>query len=200
MKLLKLKFKSSGLFLLTIDDNSPIFLDDMSVYRLGLKEGMDISDELFEKICTISGREGAKRAAARILTAGRKSEAELRQKLRLKGFSAEDIDAATEMFVKNGILNDDDYAKSYIKDAINLKKYSVRMIRQKLALKGIDRETVQRLTAELDDFAQLYYLIESELKKCPDKKGIEKLKRRLLSKGFGLWDINKVLGEFEYEA
>ena len=186
--------------MLTIDDNPPIFLDDMSVYRLGLKEGMDISDELFEKICTISGREGAKRAAARILTAGRKSEAELRQKLRLKGFSAEDIDAATEMFVKNGILNDDDYAKSYIKDAVNLKKYSVRMIRQRLALKGIDRETVQRLTAELDDFAQLYLLIESEFKKCPDKKGIEKLKRRLLSKGFGLWDINKVLGEFEYEA
>ena len=200
MKLESLKFKSSGLFSVVIDGGPHIYLDDVSVYRLRLKEGMEISEELFEQIFTLSGQEGAKRAAARLLTAGRKSESELRQKLRLKGFESRHIDAAAEMFKKNGIIDDREYARSYVKDAVTLKKYSVRMIRQKLALKGIDRETVAELTAELDDFPQLYALIESELKKCPDQKGIERLKRRLGTKGFGLWDINKVLGEFEYET
>ena len=200
MKLEKLKFGASGLFSVVIDDNPPIYLDDMSVYKLGLKEGIEVSDALFEEICTLSGREGAKRAAARLLTAGRKTKADLCQKLRLKGFSQEDIDFAVDFYEKNGFLDDRDYAQCYVKDAVNLKKYSVRMIRQKLMLKGIDRELISELTAELDDFSQLYALIESELKKCPDKKGIEKLKRRLCTKGFGLWDINKVLGEFEYET
>lgn len=200
MKLKRLKFKSAGLFMVVIDDNPPLFLDDVSVYRLGLKEGMDVTEELFEKICTLSGQEGAKRAAARLLTAGKKSESELRQKLKMKGFAPEDIDSAVGLFKKSEMLSDRDYAQSYVKDAVNLKKYSVRMIRQKLTLKGIDGEIIRELTAELDDFAQLYALIESELNKCPDKKGIERLKRRLCGKGFSLWDINKVLGEFDYET
>lgn len=200
MKLFALKFKASGLFSVVIDDNPPLLLDDMSVYKLGLKEGMEVSEELFEKICIFSGREGAKRAAARILTAGRKSRADLSQKLRLKGFSRDDIDFAIDLFEKNGFIDDRGYAESFVKDAVNLKKYSVRMIRQKLMQKGIDRETISSITAELDDFGQLYALIETELAKSPDKKGLEKLKRRLCSKGFDLWDINKVLGEFEYET
>lgn len=200
MKLEKLKFKALGLFLVAIDDNPPLYLDDVSVYKLGLKEGMEVSDELFEKICTQSGREGAKRAAARFLTAGRKTKADLKSKLKMKGFAHEDIDFAIDLFEKSGMLDDRDYAECYVKDAVKLKKYSVRMIRQKLALKGIDWELISELTAELDDFSQLYALIESELKRCPDKKGIEKLKRRLCGKGFSLWDINKVLGEFEYET
>ena len=200
MKLESLKFKSAGLFSLKLEGCPPMMLDDVSVYRLGLSEGMEIDGELFEKICTLSGREGAKRAAARLLCAGMKTGTELEQKLRLKGFEKEDIDAALQTFKENGFLDDRQYAESYIKDAVRLKKYSVRMIRQKLMLKGIDRETVAELTSELDDTDQLYALIEAELRKKPDKKGIERLKRRLAGKGFGLWDINKVLGDFEYET
>lgn len=200
MKLERLKFKSSGLFSVSLEDCPPMVLDDVSVYRLGLKEGMEVDGELFEKICTLSGQEGAKRAAARLLTAGRKTELEVRQKLRLKGFGQEDIDCAVAIFLKNGIINDREYAADYIKDAVRLKKYSIRQIGQKLALKGIDRETVAELTKGLTDDNQLYALIESELKRCPDKKGVERLKRRLCSKGFSLWDINRVLGEYDYET
>jgi len=175
-------------------------LEDISVYKLGLKEGMEVGGELFEEICTLSGREGAKYAATRLLTAGRKTRSELKQKLRQKGFSAEDIDAAADTFQNIGIIDDRSYAEMYVKDAVNLKKYSVRQIKQKLAQKGIAREIIAEVTAETDDFTQLYAIIESEINKSPDKKGIEKLKRRLYSKGFNLWDINKVLGEYEYET
>ena len=200
MKLEKLKFKAGSIFSVTLEGCPPMILEDVSVYRLGLTEGMEIGEELFQKICTISGEESAKYAAGRMLAAGRKTELEIRQKLRQKGFEAESIDSAAEMFKKTGILNDEEYAIAYIKDAVNLKKYSVRMIRQKLYHKGIDREIVQELTAELDDFDQLYKLTESEKRKNPDKKGLERFRRRLVGKGFNLWDINKVLGEFEDET
>ena len=200
MKLESLKFKSAGLFSVSLEGCPPVLLDDVSVYKLGLSEGMEIDCELFEKICTLSGQEGAKRAAARLLTAGMKTETELRQKLRQKGFEQDEIDYAVESFKTNGFIDDRQYAESYIKDALRFKKYSVRMIRQKLMLKGIDREIVAELTEGLDDSEQLYAIIESELRKNPDQKGLEKLKRRLYSKGFGLWDINRILGEFEYET
>lgn len=200
MKLEGLKFKAAGLFSVKLEGCPSMMLEDVSVYRMGLSEGMEIDEELFENICTLSGQEGAKRAAARLLTVGRKTETELRHKLKQKGFEQEHIDCAAEMFKKSGIIDDREYAESYIKDAVRLKKYSVRMIRQKLALKGIDREVVAELTSELDDSQQLYAIIESELKKSPDEKGLERLKRRLYSKGFGLWDINRILGEFEYET
>lgn len=200
MKLNRLKLKSGNMFSVTLEGCPPMILEDISVYRLGLKEGMEISEELFEEICTTSGREGAKYAATRLLAAGRKTKSELKQRLRQKGFSSEDIDSATETFVNIGIVDDRSYAEMFVKDAVNLKKYSVRQIKQKLALKGIDREIIGEVMLEIDDFTQLYAIIESELSKSPDNNGLEKLKRRLYSKGFSLWDINKVLGEYEYET
>lgn len=200
MKLECLKFKSAGLFSVKLEGCPSMMLDDVSVYRLGLSQGMEVDEVLFRKICALSGQEGAKRAAARLLTAGRKTESELRQKLRQKGFEQADIDFAAQTFKENGFLDDSEYAESYIKDALRLKKYSVRMIRQKLTLKGIDREVVAELTAHLDDSQQLYAILESELRKSPDEKDIERLKRRLCAKGFGLWDINRILGELEYET
>lgn len=200
MKLEQLKFKSAGLFSVKLEGCPSMMLDDVSVYKLGLSVGMEVDEEIFKEICTLSAQEGAKRAAARLLTAGMKTETELGLKLRQKGFKQEDIDSAVEIFKKSGFVDDRQYAESYIKDALHLKKYSVRMIRQKLALKGIEHETIAELTSDIDDFQQLYAIIESELRKNPDKKDLERLKRRLCGKGFGLWDINRILGEFEYET
>ena len=200
MKIERLKFKSGNLFSVTVTDNPPFVLDDISVYKLGLAEGKEVSDELFEEIVKISGQEGAKYAAARMLTAGRKTELEIIQRLRQKGFTDENIKSATELFKKSGVLNDEQYAAAYIKDAVNLKKYSVRQIRMKLMQKGIDRQVISTLAAKLDDFPQLYKLVETQMSKNPDKKDMEKFKRRLCGKGFSLWDINKVVGEFENEG
>ena len=199
MKLEKLKFRSGNIFSVKLEGCEPMILDDVSVYRLGLSENMEVSEELFEKIRTLSGREGAKLAAGRLLAAGRKTEREIRQKLRQKGFDDESIESATELFKNGGFIDDGDYTEAYIKDAVRLKKYSVRMIKQKLYQKGIDRETVESLTSELDDYSQLYSLTESEMRKNPDENDLLRFKRRLCAKGFNLSDINKVLGEFENE-
>ena len=200
MKVEGLKYKSGNLFWVTVSDHPPFILDDVSVYKLGLAEGKEVSQELFEEISRLAGQEGAKYAAARILSAGRKTEFEIKQRLRQKGFSSEDISSAAEMFKKSGIINDEQYAASYIKDAVNLKKYSIRQIKMKLMQKGIDKEIISMLTADIDDFPQLYKLVENEMAKNPDKKETERFKRRLSSKGFSLWDINKVIGEFENET
>ena len=200
MKLESLKFRSGNLFYITVSGFDGFYLEDISVYRLGLKEGMEISEELFEKMKQISSEEGAKRVAARLLSSSRKTVFELKQKLRQKGFDGTSIDAAAEMFIKNGFLNDREFAASYVNDAVNFKKYSVRQIKQKLMQKGIAGDIINEACADLEDNNQLKRLVEKEMEKCPDKKGIEKLKRRLYSKGFSLGDIIKAVGEFENEA
>ena len=118
----------------------------------------------------------------------------------LLGVEAMEKEILIDAFKKSGVLNDEQYAAAYIKDAVNLKKYSVRQIRMKLMQKGIDRQVISTLTAKLDDFPQLYKLVETQMSKSPDKKYMEKFKRRLCGKGFSLWDINKVVGEFENES
>lgn len=200
MRLEELKFKSGNVFLIKITDMEPIYLEDISVYRLSLKSGMEISDELLEEILYISSREGAKRSAARILSAGGKTESELKSKLNLKGFDEESVEEAVEFMKKNGFLNDLSYAKAYARDGVSLKKYSIRQIKLKLGQKGISSEIISEAVEGLNDEAQLYEILERELEKAPDKKGMEKIKRRLYSKGFSLWDINRVIGELENEA
>ena len=198
MKLESLKFRSGNLFYVTVSDNEGFYLEDISVYKLGLKEGMEISDELLAQMKEISAEEGAKRAAARLLSSGRKTVFELKQKLKQKGFDEESIDSAVDMFIKNGFLDDREYAHAYVKDAESFKKYSVRQIKQKLMQKGIDSAIINEVCADLEDTDQLRKLVEREM--CPDKKGIENLKRRLYSKGFSLGDIVRAIGEFENEA
>ena len=200
MKLETLKFKSGNLFWLTISGFDGFYLEDISVYRLGLKEGMEISEDLFDEMKQISAIEGAKRASARILSSGRKTVFELKQKLKQKGFNQESIDSAIEMFLKNKLLDDREYAVAYVKDAVTFKKYSVHQIKQKLAQKGIAGDIINEVTADMEDSDQLERLVRQEMEKGPDKKGIEKLKRRLYSKGFSLWDINRAVGEFENET
>lgn len=200
MKLSELKFKSGNLFWINAEGEDGFYLEDISVYKLGLKEGMEISDELFAEMKEISMAEGAKRAAARILSSGRKTVFELRQKLKQKGFDGKSINLAVELFLKNGFLNDREYAAAYVKDAETFKKYSVRQIKQKLMQKGIPGEIISEVCADMEDTNSLYELVRREMEKCPDKKAIEKLKRRLYSKGFSPSDIIRAVGEFENET
>ncbi len=200
MKITGLKYRSGGLFAVVIEEKETFFLEDITVHGLGLKKDMELGEELYDEIKDISGKEGAKRSVARILATGQKSSFQIKQKLALKGFSKEHIDEAVAFFEEKGFIDDEKYAESYVKDAVTLKNHGAAQIKHELAKRGISADIISRATQELDDGDQLKNLIEKEMKKNPDKKGIEKLKRRLFSKGFGLWDINRALGEYENET
>ncbi len=71
-----------------------------------------------------------------------RTEKELRDKFKGKGYEENDIEDEIEFLKNYGYINDTRYAKHYTHDAINIKKWGKMRIRTELMRKGIDRETI----------------------------------------------------------
>jgi regulatory protein len=65
---------------------------------------------------------------------------ELTDKLKDKEYEAEEIDDAVSKLLHYGYLDDERYARAYIKD--NLKRKGINLIKRELFAKGVDRDAV----------------------------------------------------------
>ena len=84
-----------------------------------------------------------------------RTEKELREKLKEKGFGENLIDDELEFLKSYGFINDARYAERFTADAINLKKWGKSRIKSELIRKGVDRElidnTIEDAFLEIDD-------------------------------------------------
>lgn len=71
-----------------------------------------------------------------------RTEKELRDKFKEKGYDENDTEDEIEFLKNYGYINDKRYAEHFTHDAINIKKWGKVRIRTELLRKGVDRETV----------------------------------------------------------
>ncbi|MBF0503737.1 MAG: regulatory protein RecX [Candidatus Omnitrophica bacterium] len=91
-----------------------------------------------------------KSAALRFLKIRPQSIAELREKLKLKGFSMTDIETAVLELTASGLLDDRAFTKSWINYRL-ARPFGFRRIIQELKSKGIDPLTIEQAVAEIKD-------------------------------------------------
>ena len=199
MIITELKFNKKGTFDVWIDDQYICDIDDETVYKMSIRKGNEISDEFLAEIKHLSQLQGAKRAGARLLTASMKSRYDFEMKLVQKGFEKKVVKQAADFFEEKGFLNDAAYAAAYVKDALSLKKQGAAKIRMTLKSKGISGDIIDALLADTDESEEenLKAIVEKEFLKMParDKKHIDKLKRKLYSKGYGIGDIISAIND-----
>ncbi len=199
MIITNLKFNKKGTFDVWIDDQYICDIDDETVYKMSIKKGDEVSDEFLSEIKHLSQVQGAKRAGARLLTASMKSRYDFEMKLVQKGFDRDAVRQAADFFEEKGFLNDAAYAKAYVSDALSLKKQGTAKIRTTLKSKGISADIIDALLEESGESEEenLKALVEKEFAKMPvrDKKHVDKLKRKLYSKGYKIGDIISAVNE-----
>ena len=199
MIITELKFNKKGTFDIFVDDQYICDIDDETVYIMSIKKGDEVSEEFLSEIKHLSQVQGAKRAGARLLTASMKSRYDFEMKLVQKGYSRDAVRQAADFFEEKGFLNDAAYAKAYVADARSLKKQGVAKIRMSLKSKGISGDIIDELLADTDESEEenLKALVEKEFAKMPvrDKKHVDKLKRKLYSKGYKIGDIINAVNE-----
>jgi len=83
----------------------------------------------------------------RILKYRFNSAADLRRKLRAKGFDRETIDATLTRLTREKWLDDDRYAAAYVRSRVLKSKGRLR-IRRELMVAGVDDETIARAVGE----------------------------------------------------
>ena len=138
--------------------------------------------------------ERAKRIVAKLVSARMYSCKEVYQRLIQKGISHEVSEKVIGDVVQAGILNDEEYAKLYIHDAlcVNLKGM---FRKQELSQKGIASSVIEKAIKEMDtdseSLLEEYVRLRFGDKNFSDRNELEKAKAHLVRRGFGIYEINK---------
>jgi regulatory protein len=139
-------------------------------------------------------------AALNLLAHRGRSEKELRQRLRQKGFTPDAIDEAIRRVVDWGYLDDERFAAAWVEQRQTSRPRSRRALAYELREKGVDREIIETTIdeAEIDEVTDARRLAADKWRK---ERGLEPDMRRqrtaafLARRGYG-WDVaRQVLDE-----
>lgn len=140
---------------------------------------------------------------------------EMIQRLRLKGYSPDEVEKALERLTEWGYLNDREYALAYIRS--KQASYSKKRIEVELSRKGIEEELIEGVLEELylpsqervlcsQQAAKMWseelrrwessYQYRTSYAKVPRKVFLkQKVGQRLLQKGYSLELVHNVIDE-----
>lgn len=132
-------------------------VSDETLLRAGLRTGDEVTDERLKALIQEEETVGAKRVALRFLARRPRTAKEIRNKLRENEFGETDINRTIESLEQSGLINDTEFAKMYIRDALSLKPTGRNLLKRKLLLLGIERAIVDQVSqetfADVDDHA-----------------------------------------------
>lgn len=124
----------------------------------------------------------AKDYAYRLLSYRQRSTGEITQRLKVKGFASKVIRKTVKYLSELDYLNDENFARAWIRTKMRLKPSGWPLLRYQLRQKGVADEITEKV---ISDFAGRYDEIDVARKlaasRRPRYKGLEplKLKRRL---------------------
>ena len=124
----------------------------------------------------------ARDKAIRYIGISKKTEYEVRQKLKRLKIASSVIDEEIEYLKELGYIDDIDYVKSYIKQCYKMQNYSIYEITNKLLQKGIKASIIEQEIGDLkeSDYEQRVVdkLINGKLKSYDEMKQNNYLYRR----------------------
>ena len=134
----------------------------------------------------------------RYLTIRNRSEKEMRDYLQKKNAESEIIDVIIQHLYKHKYLNDEAFARSWVRSRAMFRPRGKRMLQIELAQKGIAKELITQVLEEEnedvpDEFNQAKNLIAkrvAKLKGEPRHIIYQKVGAFLARRGFG-WDVSK---------
>lgn len=134
--------------------------------------------------------EVAKEKAFRYLLVSKKTEQEVRDKLKKLKVDDDIIDKVINYLIELNYINDEEYLDAYIRQCMRLLNYSVFEIKQKMLQKGIKKCIIEKKINELSETSYennvIARLLNSKLKNMEDIKQKHYLYRR----GFKISDYN----------
>ncbi|MFA5576839.1 MAG: RecX family transcriptional regulator [Tissierellaceae bacterium] len=169
-------------------------------YKYDLHLGMEVDDDFIKELLQAEEQNRALNQALNYLSYRQRSEREVYQALKRKGFESFYIDKAIEYCKKNKYIDDRSFAESYVKDKVNLSKLGSERIKYELRLKGISNDIIDKVLV-IDKSDQYEAALELARKRMDSYKGdsnnaiYRKLGGYLQRRGYPYETISKVLRE-----
>jgi regulatory protein len=120
-----------------------------------LTVGQEITDEQIEDLKTKDLFEVIHQSALRLLNFRQRTAVEMTKRLILKGFEKEQVKAVVDRLQENHLLDDTQFAESWVNDRITLHPRSKRLMAYEMMNKGLDGQIVQIALAKAGEDTQL---------------------------------------------
>lgn len=184
-----------------LDGKFAFGLDEEVLYKYGLKIGEEVDQERIDQVLKSEVKKESKDATLKFLSYRMRSEKEVRDKLKKKGFANDLIAEVIKDLKRVNLLNDYEFASAWIRDRISNKPRGKTLLKQELWKKGIKEEIIEKVLRE--------YFEDEEVELNLAKKLLEKRKKRyenldknvakrrmmsfLLRRGFSYETVKEVL-------
>lgn len=183
--------KRKGRYNIFLDGEYAFPVDEALIVKHLLRKGMEISPQLQETLKTEDNFRKGYQRALNYLSYGLRSEKEVREDLADKEF-IEQADDIVEKLKEQCLINDEEYAKAYVRTAANLNRKGPRVIQNELKRRGIHELNIQGALPEYvydDQVDNAVILAEKQWKKGKQKsqrETVQKVKQHLMKKGFDM--------------
>lgn len=187
-------------------DRYNLYLDEVykfpvsanTVLTAGLHVGMEIDEDELEQIRQTAEVGNAHDKALSYLDLRRRSVKELRDYLRRKEYESETIDKVIDRLINANLLNDEEFARAWVRDRLLLKPKSKRALSVELAQKGINRTIVDSVLGEMEEGSEQQALKEAinrklRQSKYTNRENDDKLIAALMRDGYQYADIRSCL-------
>lgn len=116
---------------------------------------------------------------------------EIRQKLKSKNITEEEIDKTVDVLIRNELLDDVKFVKMYVKDRNNLKPTGSYLLRLELKRLGVDENLIEDEMAHQDEEALARRAIEAKARYRSAE--FDKQAQFLQRRGFSMGVIMRIL-------
>src|SRR5690625_4106482 len=183
-----------------IDGEFAFGLTEELRFKYDLYVGRKITQEFIDSVLKSEERLKVIDAALNFLSYRQRSEKEVYQRLRQRGYEEEYILDAIDYCKDKGYINDLEFARSFVKDKINLNNFGPVRIKNELYKKGVSSEIIQQVLnmEEEEEYEMDFKLAEKRLARYRnDEKDqiYRKLGGFLQRRGFSYGVVTRILKE-----
>ena len=184
-----------------VDGEFAFALEMLTVMKLGLKIGQEVSRERFAEAIFDSEKSVAFEKAMDYLGRGMKTAKQMRDYLEKKGYERNVVEYVVTKLKEYRYIDDDAYARLYVERNSSTK--GDRRLKQELIQKGIaiSRAEEYAVTDDEQALANATRLAERYMRNKPiTLKTLQNLQRYLLSRGYGFDTVNTVVRTYKVET
>jgi regulatory protein len=172
-----------------IDGKFAFGVDEEVVSRLGLEKGEGLPEQKIKEILIQKSENEAKEVALRFLSFRRRTEKEVKDKLKKKDFEERIIKSTIDKLKGYDLINDFEFATAWVKERLAYKPRGKKLLRQELWKKGIKKDIIDQVTEELcqdEDKSALELLekIKKRYKNLEPKVARRRMYALLMRRGF----------------
>lgn len=186
-------------FLVSFDNGEEIKISEDTLVNFGLYKGQEVEEEFVENLKFEDEKSEALLLSYKFLQRN-KTKHQLVDYLYKNKIQRDIIDIILPILEEKKYLNDEDYARRYLSDALNIKKYGKIKTRYMLMSKGIDKKIIEKVMENYDyelEYMNALELIEKRISKDEtDPKIINSAKNYLQGRGFEFEIINFTLDDY----